>query len=264
MATGVHDLTGRVALVTGVSRPGQIAPAIVRRLLDRGAAVVATGWPAHDAEMPWGDGVVDLDVPVRCDDLEHAAVPAEVIDAVVAEHGRLDIVVATHARSSHSSLAEVDAAELDRCWRVNVRSIVLLAQRLADVHDPAPADSPPIGRLLWFTSGQHISPMDAEIAYAVSKGALHQMTASIDHALSTSRIVANCINPGPVDTGYADAPTRAAIGAMFPDRRWGTPDDIANLVEFLVSDAGAWIRGQVLDTEGGFDRFAHHASITRA
>jgi 3-oxoacyl-[acyl-carrier protein] reductase len=50
---------------------------------------------------------------------------------------------------------------------------------------------------------------------------------------------------------------------MFPDRRWGTPDDIANLVEFLVSDAGAWIRGQVLDTEGGFDRFAHHASITR-
>ena len=165
------------------------------------------------------------------------------------------------ARTRHST--DVDAAELDHCWRVNVRSIVLLAQRLAEVHHPASTDVAPIGRMLWFTSGQHIGPMDSEIAYAVSKGALHQMTASIDHALSASRVIANCINPGPVDTGYADGQTRAAIGAMFPDRRWGTPDDVANLVEFLVSDAGAWIRGQVLDTEGGFDRFSHHPPIIR-
>lgn len=257
------DLAGRVALVTGVSRPEQIAPAIVRRLLDSGATVVATGWPPHDAEMPWGAGAVDLPVPVRRDDFEDVAMPRAVIDAVVVEHGRVDIVVATHARSSHASLADVDADELDRCWRVNVRSIVLLAQCLAEVHEPAPAGEPPSGRLLWFTSGQHIGPMDGEIAYAVSKGALHQMTASIDHALARSRVVANCINPGPVDTGYADATTLRAIAAMFPDRRWGTPDDVANLVEFLVSDAGAWIRGQVLDTEGGFDRFAHHGPLTR-
>ena len=263
MAIGTRDLTGRVALVTGVSRAQQIAPALVRRLLDRGATVVATGWPAHDAEMPWREGAIDLPVPVRRDDFDDADVPAAVVDAVIAEHGRLDIVVATHARSSHTSLADVDAAELDRCWRVNVRSIVLLAQRLAEVHVPAPADSPPTGRLLWFTSGQHIGPMESEIAYAVSKGALHQMTASIGHTLAASRIVANCINPGPVDTGYADEATHDSVGAMFPDRRWGTPDDVANVVEFLVSDAGAWIRGQVLNSEGGFDRFSHLAPTTR-
>ena len=259
----MDDLTGRVALVTGVSRQEQIAPAVVRRLLDGGATVVATGWPDHDAEMPWGAGQVRLPIEVRRDDFEDPDTPATVVDAVVAEHRRLDIVVATHARSSHTSLADVDAAELDRCWRVNVRSTVLLAQRFAEVHDPAPVGSAPTGRMIWFTSGQHIGPMDGEIAYAVSKGALHQMTASIDHALAVSRIVANCINPGPVDTGYADAATRSAVGAMFPDRRWGTPDDVANLVGFLVSDAGAWIRGQVLNSEGGFDRFAHHAPITR-
>jgi 3-oxoacyl-[acyl-carrier protein] reductase len=97
----------------------------------------------------------------------------------------------------------------------------------------------------------------------VSKGALHQMTGSIDHALSASRIVANCINPGPVDTGYADDASHAAVAGMFPDRRWGTPDDVANLVGFLVSDAGGWIRGQVLDSEGGFDRFSNHSPIVR-
>ena len=98
--------------------------------------------------------------------------------------------------------------------------------------------------------------MDGEIAYAVTKGALHQMTRSIDHALSASRIIANCINPGPVDTGYADGGARAAVASRFPDGRWGAPSDIAEVVAFLVSDEGAWIRGQVLDVEGGFRRFA--------
>ena len=73
-----------------------------------------------------------------------------------------------------------------------------------------------------------------------------------------SRIVANCINPGPVDTGYADGEVHDTVAAMFPDRRWGTPDDVANLAAFLVSDEGSWIRGQVIDSEGGFDRFAWH------
>lgn len=263
MAPRSGELAGRVALVTGVSRPGQIAPAVARRLHAAGATVVATGCPAHDAEMPWGASPIELPVPVGVHDLEDPESPGALIDDVIAAHGRIDIVVAAHARSSHHSLAEVTAAELDRCWAANVRSIVLLARRFAEVHDAAPVGSPPVGRLVWFTSGQHIGPMDSEIAYAVSKGALHQMTASVDHALSSSRIVANCINPGPVDTGWADAETHAAVGAMFPDRRWGAPDDVANLVEFLVSDAGAWIRGQVLNSEGGFDRFTRRAPLTR-
>lgn len=249
------SLAGRVALVTGVSRPGQIAPSIVRRLDREGATVVATGWPPHDAEQPWGSSDVELRVPVARHDMEDPATPHAIVDEVIAAHGRLDIVVAAHARSSDIGLDAVTAAEIDRTMAVNVRSIVLLAQRFASVHQSAPAGEPPIGRLLWFTSGQHLAPMDAEIAYAVSKGALHQMTASIDHALSASRIVANCINPGPVDTGYADEATRAHVATRFPDRRWGTPDDIADIVEFLVSDRGAWIRGQVVNAEGGFDRF---------
>jgi 3-oxoacyl-[acyl-carrier protein] reductase len=256
MSASTAALTGRVALVTGVSRPEGIAPTVARRLHDLGASVVATGWPPHDDEQPWGGGaVVDLPFPVERHDLGDPGVPGALIDDVVARHGRLDIVVATHARSSHLDLASTDADDLDRCWAVNVRSIVLLAQRFAAVHAPSPPGAPPIGRMVWFTSGQHLGPMDGEIAYAVSKGALHQMTRSIDHALSSARIVANCINPGPVDTGYVDDATRTAAAARFPDRRWGMPSDIAEVVAFLVGDHGGWIRGQVLDAEGGFDRF---------
>jgi 3-oxoacyl-[acyl-carrier protein] reductase len=250
-------LDGRVALVTGVSRPTGIAATVAERLDALGATVVATGWPPHDAEMPWGEQpLVALPFDVGRHDLEDPSVPGRLVDEVVELHGRVDIVVAVHARSSDGSLDEVSAEELDRCWAVNVRSVVLLAQRFAERHDPAPPGAPPIGRMLWFTSGQHLGPMDGEIAYAVTKGALHQMTRSIDHALSASRIIANCINPGPVDTGYADGDAIAAVASRFPDGRWGTPSDIADVVGFLVIDEGAWIRGQVLDVEGGFRRFA--------
>lgn len=249
-------LTNRVALVTGVSRDQGIAATIAQRAHQLGATVVATGWPRHDEEMPWGGGTLAvLPFDVQRHDLEHPDVPAALVEEVVARHGRIDVIIAVHARSSLASLADVTGSELDRCWAANVRSVVLLAQRFAQVHTPPPLPAPPVGRMLWFTSGQHHGPMDGEIAYAVSKGALHQMTRSIDHALAASRIVANCINPGPVDTGYADAAALAMGAAKFPDRRWGTPEDVANLVEFLVTDAGAWIRGQVIDSEGGFNRF---------
>jgi 3-oxoacyl-[acyl-carrier protein] reductase len=72
--------------------------------------------------------------------------------------------------------------------------------------------------------------------------------------LADRGIVANCINPGPVDTGWASPELHARVATMFPTGRWGTTDDVANLVGFLVGDAGAWIQGQVINSEGGFRR----------
>jgi 3-oxoacyl-[acyl-carrier protein] reductase len=241
-------LEGRVALVTGVSRRIGIAFTVAERLRALGADVYVTGWSEHDAEMPWGADEGGPDVDQR--DLEDPSEPAALIDAVIERHGTLDIVVAVHARSSHHSLAELTAEELDRCWAANVRSIILLAQRFAERHDPRREG----GRMLWFTSGQHHGPMASELPYAVTKGALHQMTESVAAALIEAGIVANCINPGPVDTGYATGDTHAAIAERFPSGRWGTPDDVANLVAFLVSDEGGWIQGEVLNSEGGFRR----------
>lgn len=256
-STGLGPLAGRVALVTGVSRPIGIGTAIARRLHTLGATVHATGWPPHDGEMPWGEQPpAEMPFPVHRHDLEDPNTPVRLVDETIDTHGRLDLLLAVHARSSAASFDDVDALELDRCWAANVRSTVLLAQRFGQVHQPAPADEPPAGRMIWFTSGQHLGPMDDEIAYAATKGALHQLTHTIGHALASRRIVVNCINPGPVDTGYAHGRAHERIAAMFPDGRWGTPDDIADIVELLVSDKGSWIRNDVIDAEGGFHRFA--------
>ena len=199
-----------MALVTGVSRRAGIGWAVADRLTRLGATVTTTGWRGHDEEMVWGADPATAPAPPFDHgehDLEDPAVPADLVDDVVARHGALDVLVAVHARSSTQGLGAVTATELDRCWAVNVRSVVLLAQRFAEVHDPAR----PGGRMVWFTSGQHVAPMGGEIAYAATKGALHQLTRSLADVLVGRGIVANCINPGPVDTGWADAGTRATV-----------------------------------------------------
>jgi 3-oxoacyl-[acyl-carrier protein] reductase len=239
-------LQGRVALVTGVSRERGIGAAIVRRLAADGASVFAAGWEAHDVEMPWGPDRTALEFASV--DLEDPAGPAILVDAAVERFGAIDIVVANHARSSSSALADVTAEELDRCWAVNARASVLLTQAFAARHD----DSRPGGRVVLFTSGQHRAPMGDEIAYAVSKGAIHQMTLSLAHQLAPRGITVNALNPGPVDTGWATPTVHTAVEAKFPQRRWGTPDDAANVVAWLVSDDAAWMTGEVLNNDGGF------------
>jgi 3-oxoacyl-[acyl-carrier protein] reductase len=247
-----------VALVTGVSRRPGIGAALARRLLADGAAVFATGWAPHDAGMPHG---ADPESPAGLDggherlvyepfDLEDPAVPGLVVARAVARLGAVDIVIANHARSASQALEEVTVEELDRCWAVNARASLLLVKAFAGRHD----DRRPGGRVVLFTSGQHLAPMASELPYAISKGAIHQMTASLADHLAGRGITVNCVNPGPVDTGYLTGSLHARVAGMFPAGRWGQPDDAARLVAWLVSDEAAWITGQVINSEGGFRR----------
>ena len=257
-------LEGRVALVTGVSRAKGLGAALAARLLAEGASVFATGHAAHDDEMPWGrdrdgsEGVASaLDSRdgrfhfVEAD-LEDPEVPDRLAADAVRRFGGLDILIANAARSSHQGFRDVTPLELDRCWRVNGRASVLLARALSTHR----RDRPFGGRMILFTSGQHIGPMPDEIAYAISKGAIHQMTATLADALADEDVTVNCVNPGPTDTGWAGPNAERVIARMFPSGRWGRPEDVANLVSFLVGDEGAWITGQVINSEGGFRRWA--------
>jgi 3-oxoacyl-[acyl-carrier protein] reductase len=255
-------LAGRVALVTGVSRRAGIGFAIARRLLADGASVLAHSFAPHDAGQPWGadpDGpdalVATLGPSGRvahvAADLADPDAPGALVGATYERFGALDVLVANHARSSQQSLADLTAAELDAAWAVNTRGTLLLTQAFAARHD----DARPGGRVVLFTSGQHLGDgMPDELPYAVSKGAIHQMTRSLAHALADRRITVNCVNPGPTDTGWAGPELADRVRRAMPFGRWGQPDDVANLVAFLVSDEGGWITGQVLDSEGGFRR----------
>jgi 3-oxoacyl-[acyl-carrier protein] reductase len=177
--------------------------------------------------------------------------PAAVIDRARDQFGHVDVLVVNHARSALQSLAEVTAAELDLSWAVNARASVLLTQAYAAQHD----DARPGGRVILFTSGQHLAPMSRELPYAISKGAIQQMTLSLADALADRGITVNTINPGPTDTGWADAERTRSVRDALPAGRWGSPDDVSHLACWLASDASAWITGQVINSEGGFRRW---------
>jgi 3-oxoacyl-[acyl-carrier protein] reductase len=257
------SLEGRVAVVTGVSRRAGIGFAVAADLLAAGASVLAQSWSPHDAAQPWGadpvgdEGIARL-LGAEESRLRHVAAdfadpeaPERVVRAAVEVFGAVDIVVANHARSSNQALAEITAAELDLTWAVNARASVMLAKAFAAVHD----DERPGGRIVLFTSGQHLAPMAQEIPYAISKGAIHQMTLTLSDALADRGITVNTVNPGPVDTGWAEPELADRVGRALPAGRWCRPDEVARLVRWLVSDDSQWVTGQVINAEGGFRRW---------
>jgi 3-oxoacyl-[acyl-carrier protein] reductase len=249
------DLSGRTALVTGVSRRIGIGFAIVRRLQAAGAAVFIQGWPPHDAGQPSGaepggteQVARDLGVPFAEVDFADADAPARVVAAAVEALGPLDALVVNHARSGRGRLADLTAAEIDAFLHENVRASLLLVREFAARHDDARGG----GRVVLLTSGQHLGPMPKEVGYAVSKGAIQQATSTLADELAGRGITVNAVNPGPTDTGWGLADVDPS-GTM-PLGRWGEPDDAARLIAWLCSDDARWITGQTIDSEGGFRR----------
>ncbi|HYY12113.1 MAG TPA: SDR family oxidoreductase [Kineosporiaceae bacterium] len=254
-----QPLAGRVALVTGASRRKAIGAAIARRLSSDGAAVLVHSWSPHDAEQPWGAdeggarGLVDelRAAGGRAElvelDLADADAPAALVARARETFGRLDVVVANHARSSEQNLEQLTAAEIDLTYAVNTRATLLLVQAFAAAHDGAPG-----GRVVLFTSGQYHGAMPPELPYIASKGALHQLTPSLAAHLMPRGITVNCLDPGPNDTGYADEESKAFVAARNPGGRWGRPEDAARAVAWLVSDEADWITGQVIASDGGW------------
>jgi len=252
----------RVVLVTGVSRRAGIGFAIARRALADGASVMLHSFAPYDAERPWATD--SGGVPAVIDelggiserlrhveaDLGDPEAPRRVVEATVDAFGAIDALVVNHARDSDQTLATVTAEELDRAWAVNARAAVLLAQAFAAAH----LENRQNGRIVLFTSGQHLGPMSDELPYAISKGAVHQMTRSLADSLAGRGITVNAINPGPVDTGWPSPELRAELERRFPAGRLGRPEDIAGVVSWLLSSDSAWVTGQVIDAEGGFRR----------
>lgn len=253
-------LAGRVAVVTGVSRRAGIGFAIARRLGLLGTELLIQSWRAHDDAQTWGadpDGAETLVESLRDQtgsrvlnveaDFTDPRAPEAVIERAFEVYGHVDVLVANHARSGSGDIGTLTAGEIDAHLAVNVRATMLLIQAFALRHDGQTG-----GRVVLLTSGQHLGPMPGELDYAVSKGAVHQMTLLFAHALIQRGIVLNTVNPGPTDTGYLSEEEIKASTSLFPQGRWGEPEDAARLVGWLCTDEAGWIVGQVINSEGGF------------
>ncbi|MEJ1087197.1 SDR family oxidoreductase [Microbacterium sp. Mu-80] len=286
-----HPLSGRTALITGASRRKGIGYATARELARLGASVFIHHFRPHDEDQPWGadeldavrEGIRSALVPGAVFGDLHADLrdPAQIetlLDAAANLTGSLDILVCNQALSGgDGSIFDMTADALDAHWQTNARASMLLtagfARRLrarlgqSDATSARPGDrlpsarpfAKPTGHVIWMTSGQLDGPMRGEVAYATSKAALAGITKTVAAELLDAGIVLNTVNPGPVNTGYLDADTTdrdlewvPEFLASTPFGRFGRPDDPARLIGWLCSDAGSWVVGQVLTTDGGF------------
>ena len=254
---GAEALSGRHALVTGVSRREGIGFAVARHLATLGARVTIQGFAPHDCEylgVP-GDGAVTAVVDalravdpgivfIDADFLDPDAAGRVVAEAVAAR-GPLDILVANHARSSSGTLDEGHRRRVDRSFAIDARGSILLAQAFA-----APARRRAGGRIVMMTSGQHGSAMPTNWPRGV-EGRDPQAT----RTLAAHLMRADHRQHGqsrPDGHGWADAETQAVVEDLMPTGSLGSPADAARLIGLLCSDDAAWVTGQVIDADGGF------------
>lgn len=258
-------LTGKNILVTGVSRSIGIGTAITKLCARSGARVAIHGHPEYDREIystdkieGWSNSnLVEILTQeghevfeIAPSDLALDNEPERVIQQAKDALGSLNGLVLNHAYSTSLPIGEWTKEHIDNHLNVNVRASMLMIQAFSEQFN-----SEEDGSIVLFTSGQYLGPMINEIAYAVSKEAIRGLCEQVSAALAPKNIRVNCINPGPVDTGYLERDLYEMVAKMFPKGRWGTPEDAARLVAFLLSEQAMWITGQTIASEGGFNRY---------
>ena len=243
-------LEGKAALVTGAGQGFGygIAEAFVREGA-RVACLDVKGEVADAAAKRLGPAAMALkaDVSNRAD-MERVARAA--IDAL----GRIDIVV-NNAGTTHRNkpLMEVEEAEFDRIFAVNVKSILLAAQAFIP-HMRSQGG----GVFINVGSTAALRPRPGLTVYNASKGAVHVMTKSMAVELAPDKIRVCALAPVAGETpllamfmGEDTPEKRAAFKATVPLGRFSTPHDIGAAALFLASDEANFLTGVVLEVDGG-------------
>jgi D-sorbitol dehydrogenase (acceptor) len=250
-------LKGKVAIVTGGARG--IGAAISRRYAEEGARVVVADILEKEAAstastIGGGAFAIGLDVTRRSsiDDM---------VKAVVAKAGRVDILVNNAAIFDMAPVLEITEASFDKQFAINVKGLLFTLQAVA----AQMVKQGQGGKIVNFASqaGRRGEPLVT--VYCATKAAVISITQSTGLALIKHKINVNAIAPGVIDTPmwdlvdsqfakYENLPIgekKRQVGRAVPYGRMGLPEDIVGAAMFLASDDADYIVAQTLNVDGG-------------
>lgn len=242
-------LANKIALVTGASRG--IGAAIAKKLAENGAFVIVNyngskeraEAVVSEIQATGGDGAA-----LGCD-VSNFAACGELVAQIVKRYGRLDILVNNAGITRDGLLMRMSEEDFDAVLATNLKGAFNTIR-----HASRQLLKQKSGRIINISSVSGLLGNAGQANYAASKAGVIGLTKSVARELASRQITVNAVAPGFVATEMIEAMTdqaREAMTGMIPFGRVGTPEEVADVVLFLASDAARYITGQVIAVDGG-------------
>ncbi len=239
----------KTAIVTGGSRG--IGRAIAVTLAEDGYRVVvsyAGDAAAADETLAAIDRAGGEAIALQGDVSKSADVVA-LFDGAERHFGKVSVLVNNAGRAVRKPLADFTEVDYDNVMGTNLKGVFLTlseaARRLLDG-----------GRIVNISASFQGAPIPGYAVYAASKMAIEKMTEVAAKELGARGITVNAVRPGPTNTDLFKAGKNAEVVSHFAQAaalgRVGEPQDIANVIAFLVSSDGGWVTGQSIGANGGY------------
>jgi 3-oxoacyl-[acyl-carrier protein] reductase len=245
----MKHLDGKTAIITGSSRG--IGRAIAEQLADLGANVVINYVSSPDKAKEVVEGIIQKGgkaIALHADLGKMSDIEA-LFTNTITEFGKVDILVNNAGLMITKPLAEVTEADFDRQFALNVKGTFFACQQ-------AMKHMENYGRIVNISTSVIGQMFPSYSVYAGTKGAVEQFTRQLAKEFGSKQITINAVAPGPVNTELFQAgKTEQQIEGMKKMNafgRLGEPEDIADVIEFLVSAKSQWVTGQTIRVNGGF------------
>ncbi len=248
------DLSGQVAIISGAS--SGIGRATARLFARAGASLALLGRDGARLEAT-AEACRSLGSP-RVEEIESDLTadeaPADIVERVVANLERLDILVNSAGIIGSGPAAETSDETFDRMMDINVRSLFRLTR------EAIPHLEKTSGNIVNVSSVAGLRPYPGLLPYCASKAAVDQITRCLSLELGPRGVRVNAVNPGVVVTnlhragGMAEDSDQTFLergGETHPLGRVGQPEEVAELILFLASDKAGWITGTTMSIDGG-------------
>ncbi len=241
------QLEGKVAIVTGASRG--IGKATALALATEGAAIVvnyASASGAADAVVAEITGMGGQAIAIKADVSQETEVEAMFV-AAMAQLGRVDVLVNNAGITRDTLLLRMKLEDWQAVIDLNLTGVFLCTRAASKIMLKQKS-----GRIINITSvaGQMGNPGQAN--YSAAKAGVIGFTRTVARELASRGITVNAVAPGFIATDMTNDLKAEPILAMIPLSRYGQPEDIAGMIQFLAATSAAgYITGQVFNVDGG-------------